>query len=115
MKRQFPVSLDGFEPGTRAWLKETVKAYELEPHHVKLLVLAAQSWDLSQRANAVLVEKGFTYDHPKTGRPVARPEVAIARDNNILYARLLRELDLDIEQPPASAKSPPQLRSVRGR
>ena len=32
-------------PKTRKWVKGVLKEYELEEHHIKLLILAAKSWD----------------------------------------------------------------------
>ena len=43
--------------------------------------------------------------------PKARPEVAIERDASILFARLVRELDLDFETP--NDMRPPALSSNR--
>jgi hypothetical protein len=41
------------------------------------------------------------------------PLVRIESDCRLSFARLLRELDLDVD-PPAEAKRPPMLRSIRG-
>jgi hypothetical protein len=85
-----------------------VQDFELEPHHVKLLTLAAESWDRCQQARQVLARKGLTYlDRFK--QPSARPEVGIERDSRTAFARLLRELDLDTEPPPGTPR-PPGLR-----
>ena len=40
------------------------------------------------------------------------PAVRIETDSRLAFARLLRELDLDVD-PPAEAKRPPALRSMR--
>jgi hypothetical protein len=113
MKKAFPVPLADFEPETRAWVRSVAAAYQLDPHHVRLLLLAGQAWDRCQQARKALATHGLTFDGPK-GQPLARPEVAIERDSRLAFARVLRELDLDIE-PPAAVKAPPQLRSIRGR
>jgi hypothetical protein len=76
-----------------------VEEYELEPHHVKLLTLAAEAWDRCASARAVLDAEGLTYTD-RFGAPRARPEVAIERDNRIAFCRCLRELDLDVETRP---------------
>jgi len=35
--------------------------YDLEPHHVRLLTLAAEAWDRGQQAREVLDRDGLTY------------------------------------------------------
>jgi phage terminase small subunit len=101
------------KPATKKWWKSVVSQWELEDHHVRLLTLAAGAWDRAEQARELLAEHGLTFTDPKLNRPVARPEVAIERDNRLAYARLLRELDLDISVPAESSR-PPELRSIRG-
>lgn len=79
---------------TRAWFTQVVSVWDLEPHHVRLLSLACESWDECQSAREILAEHGLTYAD-RFGAPRARPEVAIERDSRISFARLLRELDLE--------------------
>ena len=83
---------------TRKWWQSVVSDYELEPHHLKLLTLAAEAWDRATAARAVIEKKGLTYED-RFGQPKARPEVAIERDSRIGFARLLRELGLDETEP----------------
>jgi phage terminase small subunit len=85
-----------------------VGEYELEPHHVRLLTLAAESWDRCQQAREAIAEHGLTHDD-RFGQPHARPEVGIERDSRIAFARLLRELALDIEGPSEESARPPRI------
>ena len=98
-------------PATGAWFASVLAAYELEPHHVRLLTLAAEAWDRCEAARKAIDEHGLTYAD-RFGTPRARPEIGIERDARLAFARLLRELDLDVE-PPASPSRPPALRSNR--
>lgn len=100
---------DHLAPQTAAWWLSVLADYELEPHHVRLLTLAAESWDRTATARAVLDTEGLTY-LDRFQAPRARPEVAIERDSRLAFARLIRELDLDIEAP-AERSRPPGLRS----
>ena len=96
---------------TREWFLSVIATYELEPHHLRLLTLAAESWDRCAQARQVIDEQGLTYlDRFDALR--ARPECAIERDNRLAFVRIVRELDLDIEAPKESS-SAPQLHSVR--
>jgi phage terminase small subunit len=92
------------QPATAEWFESVTKDYELEPHHLRLLTLAAQSWDRAEQAREILAAKGLTFED-RFDQPHARPEVAIERDSRIAFARLLRELCLDLE-PPAERRPP---------
>jgi phage terminase small subunit len=95
-------------PATRRWWREVVNAYVLESHHLRLLTLAAEAWDRCAEARAAVQEQG-AYHVDKNGTPRPHPGLNVERDSAIRFARLLRELDLDID-PPAAPKRPPQLR-----
>jgi phage terminase small subunit len=96
---------------TKTWWKSVVEDYDLEPHHLRLLQLAAEAWDRCEQARDALAANGLTY-LDRFEAPHARPEVAIERDNRTAFARLIRELDLDVD-PPAERSRPPGLRSNR--
>lgn len=96
--------------GTRKWWATVVREYELEEHHLRLLTLAAEAWDRCEQARKALAKHGLTYND-RFHQPRARPEVAIERDSRIAFARLLRELDLDVE-PSRSPGRPPGLGRV---
>ena len=96
---------------TRVWFQQVLADYALEDHHFRLLQLAAEAWDRSQEAREALEKHGLTF-LDRFGAPHARPEVAIERDSRIAFARLVRELDLDVEPPPQGSR-PPGLRSNR--
>ncbi len=63
-----------------------------------------------QQARVALAEHGLTFTDA-SGSPKTRPEVAIERDSRIAFARLIRELDLDVDTP--AEVRPPALRSNR--
>ena len=96
---------------TRAWFEGVITDYELADHHVRLLILAAESWDRCEQAREALAEYGLTFVD-RFECPRIRPEVAVERDSRIAFARLLRELDLDIAPPPQSGR-PPAIHSNR--
>ena len=95
-----------------AWWHDVVREYDLEHHHIRLLTLACEAWDRGQQARAILEKEGLTY-HDRFGAPKARPETAIERDNRTAFARLLRELDLDLDGPTEAPRAP-AIRSNRG-
>jgi phage terminase small subunit len=87
-------------PATQQWFLQVVGEYELEEHHVRLLTAACEAWDQMTAARAAIAREGMgmTYTD-RWGQPKARPEVAIARDATVTFARLLRELALDVSTP----------------
>jgi phage terminase small subunit len=89
---------------TRRWFASVVADFDLEPHHRRLLTLAAEAWDRGQAAREIVDRDGMTYDD-RFGQPKARPEIAIERDSRIGFARLIRELGLDVEPPPEAPRS----------
>jgi phage terminase small subunit len=99
------------KPTTRRWWKQVVETWTLDEHHIKLLTLAAASWDRCEQARQALDQFGLTWTDEKLNRLSPRPEVAVERDSRIAFARLLRELDLDTETP--TGPRPPALKSNR--
>jgi P27 family predicted phage terminase small subunit len=96
---------------TQRWWAGVLSEYMLEPHHIKLLTLAAESWDRATQAREAITEHGLTYTD-RFGSPRKRPEVSVAEAATIAFARLCRELDLSEDSAPDNR--PPALRSNRG-
>lgn len=90
---------------TARWFKSVVEEYDLEPHHTRLLTLAAETWDRGQQAREVIDADGMTY-LDRFEQPKPRPEIAIERDSRIGFARLIRELGLDVENPTETPRMP---------
>ena len=96
---------DYLNTSTKEWFKQIASDFVLEPHHLKLLEMAGQAWDEFDIARAAVAEHGQTFVD-RYGQPRERPEVGIARQARTSFARLVRELALDVE-PPESR--PPRL------
>jgi phage terminase small subunit len=96
---------------TRDWINYVLSEYSLDQHHFRLLVLAAEAWETGQTARAEIAKHGAVYTD-RFNAPRKRPEVGIMAEARIAFARLLRELDLDVD-PPATASRPPSLLSNR--
>ena len=93
------------KPATRRWFCAVLEHYTLEEHHVRLLTLAGEAWDRCEAAREAIAAHGLTY-LDRFNTPKARPEVAIERDSRIAFARLIRELDLDVALPPETRRGP---------
>ena len=98
----FPPAPKGLSAAMRTWWAETVRTYELESHHLRLLQRAAESWDLAEAALKVIRKQGASYND-RFGQPRERPEATTWRASVTLFKSLLRELQLD-----AGAPEPPR-------
>ena len=83
---------------TRKWWLSVTEDYDLELHHLRLLSMAAETWDEYCAAREAIKKHGMTYAD-RFGQPKSRPEIAIERDCRIGFARLIRELGLDLGEP----------------
>ena len=79
---------------TRTWWQSVVSRWKLQPHHVRLLTLAAETWDRGVQARMLLARDGLTTGSKSAGCARIRP-VRIEADCRVGFARLLRELDSD--------------------
>lgn len=110
-KTRLPQPPEHLEPDTAAWWASVVARYVLQEHHLRLLTAAAECWDRAQQARAVLETQGLTFDD-RFGSPHPRPEVKIENTAKVTFARLLRELCLDLEPP--SETRPPRRGGIGG-
>lgn len=94
-------------PDTAAWWRSVEANYALESHHLRILTLAAEAWDRGVEARLAIAKHGTVYVD-RFDQPRARPEVAIERDSRIAFARLVRELALDLD-PPDEPGRPPRI------
>ena len=98
---------------SKAWWKEIVSGYELDSHHLKLLEGAAVQWDRATEAREAIERDGVsTVD--RWGQVKAHPAVEIERQAMTLFARLVRELALDVD-PPGEVGRPPSIGANAGR
>jgi len=109
-KQVRPKAPEHLRAPTRRWWDSVVADFEMDPHHLRLLTLAGESWDRCAQAREALKRNGITFSD-RFGQPKVRPEVAIERDSRIAFARLLRELNLDPDEP---AESRPPSGTGRG-
>ena len=90
---------------TRAWLEKIANGYELEDHHLRLLELAGRSWDRAEQAREEIATEGITFQD-KYGQLKPHPAVGVEKDSQIRFCRIMRELNLDAEQPPETPRPP---------
>jgi phage terminase small subunit len=95
---------------TRRWWASVVAGWDLEDHHIRLLTLAAQAWDRAELARVDVARDGLSVPTRDGGRK-AHPSLKALEAAEISFARLIRELDLDVV-PPAASSRPPTLRSI---
>ena len=85
-------------PDTRAWWQSVHQDYDLGEHHSRLLTMACEAWDRACQAREILAKDGIVIGgREAAARP--HPAVAIERDARIAFARLVAQLNLDVESP----------------
>lgn len=100
-------------PEVAAWWRDVTADYDLAPHHLRLLQSACEAWDTMQAARRALADHGALTFTDNNGNIKAHPAVAMQRDARVAFARLVRELDLDVAGTPSEAPRPPALASNR--
>ncbi|MEH2480161.1 P27 family predicted phage terminase small subunit [Nitrobacteraceae bacterium AZCC 2146] len=83
---------------TEGWFASVVEEFDLDSHHLRLLAKACEAWDRSEQAREAIAKHGLTY-LDRFDAPRARPECAIERDSRLAFARLVREIGLDVSAP----------------
>ena len=103
MRKRAPKNLTN--ESKRFWI-DTVKAYELEAHHLKILEAACRCWDRVVEAREQ-VDKDGAYFLDRYSQHKPHPALDIETKNKNLFMRLVRELALDLN--PAPDSRPPGL------
>jgi P27 family predicted phage terminase small subunit len=84
------------KPETRKWWSAVVARYVLEDHHVRLLTLAAESWDRAAQAREVVLREGVTFVDRK-GEVKRHPATLVEASAQKQFREFLKALDLDTE------------------
>jgi len=99
MKPQRPPA--HLRPATRAWWAAIARDYHLEDHHLLLLTAASEAWDRLQEARGRIAADG-AYLADRFGVLRAHPAIGVETQARIGFARLIRELGLDLADPDAA-------------
>lgn len=83
---------------TKKFYQATRKRYALEEHHIKLFENACGCLDQIADDRVVLKQAGRYYTD-RYGQPREHPAAISERQNKILFARLMREIGLDLVKP----------------
>ena len=85
-------------PGTKRWVRQIWDDYNLESHHLKILISLGETWDRILQAQDQVQKEG-PYYKDRFGSPKSHPALADERNGHITFARLLRELNLSEDAP----------------
>lgn len=89
------------EPATLMWAEYILTNWTLDEHHARLLQLACEAWDTSQRAHAIVAVEGMTVP-TAAGGCKAHPLLAVAAAARAQFASLIAQLNLeDVGKPGA--------------
>lgn len=82
----------------RDFYRSVTRSFVLEEHHLRVLTLACEAYDRAAQARAIVEKEGIV-THDRAGRPIVHPAVIVERDSRAAFARLIKQLDLDIVPP----------------
>ena len=88
---------------TKKWIRQILADYDLESQHIKILIQAGETWDRILQAGEKVEEEGAYYID-RFSSPKAHPALAEERNSRVLFARLIRELNLSEE--PSDSRPP---------
>ena len=94
---------------SKKFFNKTIKEYQLEEHHILILIMACECLDRIEQARNILKKTGLMYVDQATGKIKMNVAAKIELDNKTVFARLIRELCLDIEPENRSPGRPPGL------
>ncbi len=97
MSKSTQVSPKHLSVSSKTWWKQMVDVYNLKPHHLHLLKLAAEALDMAEEARKTLAHEGLTI-HDRFGVARRHPATAVLQENRIAFARLLREIGVDEDE-----------------
>jgi P27 family predicted phage terminase small subunit len=80
-----------------------VQTWVLDGHHLRILQLAAETWDMSQSAREVLARDGLTVP-TKDGGCKAHPLLTVATSARMQFASFIAQLDLDDAGAPGGSR-----------
>jgi P27 family predicted phage terminase small subunit len=92
---------------SKGFFDYVVSEYQgFDRHHIKLLTLACEAWDRAVQARKGLEQHGLTFvDRHGSRKP--SPEIAIEKDSRTAFARMIREIGLDLAEPESRPPSLP--------
>lgn len=93
----------------RRWVVDVESMFILEAHHRRLLEAAATAWDRATAARKMIAAEGAVY-RDRFGQPKLHPAAHVERLSLLAFARLVRELGLDLEMP-ATPRPPSRWRA----
>ena len=102
-RKQTPQPPKHLSRESKTWWREVVAGYDLERHHLKLLQAACESWDRVAEARSLIQRDGVVIED-RFGQQKPHPACDVERHNRALFARMLRELALDVEEPAEAAR-----------
>jgi hypothetical protein len=80
---------------SQEFYRKTLARYDLDEHHLMLLVKALEAFDLAEKCRKILDKEGLVYTD-RFGAPRARPENKILNDSRNAVKNIFRELGFEL-------------------
>jgi P27 family predicted phage terminase small subunit len=92
----------GLSRSSQTLFRSIVGDYVLEAWHVRLLTEALRSLDRAEQARETISREGLTAA-TRLGEVKAHPLLMVERDQRAAFARMVKQLGLDLDGPPPSS------------
>lgn len=107
VRTRIPTAPKALSPDARKLWRQVCEEYDdLGPHHLKILQSACECWDRMASLKATIDQDGAIMTD-RFGQKKPHPALKEERQARETFARLIRELGLDLE-PPEEAGRPPR-------
>lgn len=90
---------------SKDFFNKIVEEYEFQEHHIKTLIMACECLDRIEEAR-LRIKKDGAYFEDKFHKPKPHPALKTEEQNKVIFARLIRELNLDVESPGGIGRPP---------
>ena len=97
---------------SKKFFKKIFEEYELEDHHIKLLILACESLDKITKARKSIDKTSLIYTD-RFGRPKIHPLAKIEIDNKAIFIKLIKAMELGVELPGQIGRPPGPDKTLR--
>ena len=90
---------------SKEFFNKIMETYDFEEHHIKTLIMACESMDRVEQARLRIKEDG-AYFIDRFRNPKPHPALKVEAQFKVIFARLIRQLDLDIEETRPQGRPP---------
>ena len=105
-KKGIPQPPEHLGPQAASFFLSVVNEYDLEEHHLALLLAAAEALDRAEQARERMRTDGGAVILDRFDQPKEHPAAKVERTSTDTFMKALRELALDVYEPALPGRPP---------